>query len=201
MAIPSFKKALLGRLLTANPVEPTSHMHQTTTARPIALLTTGGTFEKIYQTGQGGLGFQFSQIASWKTQCRMPENTRLEEVMLVDSLDMTDDQRAFLCNQIQRCPENQVVVIHGTDTLVASARMAVTTKRPEQVVVFTGAMIPASCTGSDALFNLGMAFAAAQCQPAGVWVACSGEVFDAQSVEKDRELGRFVRTTSRYKTD
>lgn len=176
-------------------------MHQSTIATPIALLTTGGTFEKIYQTGQGGLGFERSQIASWKTQCRMPENTRLEEVMLVDSLDMTDDQRALLCEQIHRRPENHVVVIHGTDTLVASARMAATRRRPEQVVVFTGAMIPASCAGSDALFNLGMAFAAVQCQPAGVWVACSGEVFDALAVTKDRQLGRFIRTTSQYKTD
>lgn len=176
-------------------------MHQTTTAPAIALLTTGGTFEKVYRPGHGGLGFHDSQIASWKMQCQMPKNTRLEEVMLVDSLDMTDDQRALLCEQIRRCPENQVVVIHGTDTLVASARMAAITKRAEQVVVFTGAMVPASCAGSDALFNLGMAFAAAQCQPAGVWVACSGEIFDAQVVEKDRALGRFVRATSQYKTD
>lgn len=176
-------------------------MHQTTTAPPVALLTTGGTFEKVYRIGHGGLDFHDSQIASWKTQCQMPKNTRLEVVMLVDSLDMTDEQRAMLCQQIRLSPENHVVVIHGTDTLVASARMTASTRRPEQVVVFTGAMVPASCAGSDALFNLGMAFAAVQCQPAGVWVACSGEVFDAQAVEKNRELGRFVRATSQYKTD
>ena len=159
---------------------------------PIALLSTGGTFEKIYDPLKGLLGFTESAIAAWKTQCHMPENTRLAVPFLVDSLEMTDGQRSALCRQIRDCPETLVVVIHGTDTLVASAKEAVKTKRPEQVVLFTGAMVPASCAASDALFNLGMAIAAVQCQPPGVWVACSGRVFSADAVEKDRALGRFV---------
>jgi L-asparaginase len=167
-------------------------MHRNTASLDIALLTTGGTFEKVYDPKVGGLCFRDSQIASWQTQCCMPINTRLETVMLVDSLDMTDEQRLTLCARIQASPENRVVVIHGTDTLVTSALAAYQAKRPEQVVVFTGAMMPASCAQSDALFNLGMAIAAVQCQPAGVWVACSGRIFDAQHVKKDRAQGRFV---------
>lgn len=159
---------------------------------PIALLSTGGTFEKIYDPLMGLLGFTESGIAAWKTQCRLPENTRLAVPFLVDSLEMTDGQRSALCRQIRDCAETLVVVIHGTDTLVASAKAAVKTKRPEQVVVFTGAMVPASCAASDALFNLGMAMAAVQCQPPGVWVACSGRVFSADAVKKDSALGRFV---------
>jgi L-asparaginase len=162
---------------------------------PIALLSTGGTFEKIYHPLTGTLEFSESGIAAWKTQCQMPENTRLEVAFLVDSLDMTDSQRSALCATIRDCPENQVVIIHGTDTLVTSAKEALKTKRPEQVVVFTGAMVPASCAASDALFNLGMAMATVQCQPPGVWVACSGRVFAADAVEKDRALGRFVART------
>ncbi|MFZ9314917.1 MAG: asparaginase domain-containing protein [Burkholderiaceae bacterium] len=163
---------------------------------PIALLSTGGTFEKIYQPLTGSLGFTESGIAAWKTQCQMPENTRLVVPFLVDSLDMTDTQRLALCEQIRDCPENHIVVIHGTDTLVASATEARKTKRPEQVVVFTGAMVPAACAASDALFNLGMAMATVQCQPPGVWVACSGTVFAADAVEKDRRQGRFVAVTA-----
>lgn len=159
---------------------------------PIALLSTGGTFEKVYDPLTGALGFTDSGITGWKAQCRLPENTRLLVPFLVDSLDMTDAQRSALCGQIRDCPETLVVVIHGTDTLVASAKEAFKTKRPEQVVVFTGAMVPASCAVSDALFNLGMAIAAVQCQAPGVWVACSGRVFSADGVEKDRVQGRFV---------
>ncbi|MGA1252612.1 MAG: asparaginase domain-containing protein [Burkholderiaceae bacterium] len=201
MTIPSFSEALTCGIVPPNAPDPKASMPQKTSPAAIALLTTGGTFEKVYLPGQGGLGFGQSRITDWKTRCRMPENTRLETVMLVDSLDMTEEERAYLCQRIRDCPENQVVVIHGTDTLVASALSADTTRRPEQVVVFTGAMVPASCEDSDALFNLGMAFAAAQCQPPGVWLACSGEIFDARGVEKNRTLGRFVRTTFQYKTD
>jgi L-asparaginase len=201
MTIPSFSEALTCGIVPPNAPDPKASMPQKTSPAAIALLTTGGTFEKVYLPGQGGLGFGQSRITDWKTRCRMPENTRLETIMLVDSLDMTEEERAYLCQRIPDCPENQVVVIHGTDTLVASALSADKTRRPEQVVVFTGAMVPASCEDSDALFNLGMAFAAAQCQPPGVWIACSGEVFDARGVEKNRTLGRFVRTTFQYKTD
>jgi L-asparaginase len=167
-------------------------MHRNNTPLDIALLTTGGTFEKVYDPQIGALCFRDSQLASWQTQCYLPLNTRLETVMLVDSLDMTDEQRLTLCARIQASPENRVVVIHGTDTLVTSALAAYQAKRPDQVVVFTGAMVPAFCAQSDALFNLGMAIAAVQCQPAGVWVACSGKIFDARHVKKDRAQGRFV---------
>ena len=159
---------------------------------PIVVLSTGGTFEKVYDPLSGVLGFTQSGITTWKDQCRMPESTRLAVPFLVDSLEMSDVQRSALCRYIRECPENLVVVIHGTDTLVASAREAMKTKRVEQVVVFTGAMVPASCAASDALFNLGMAMAAVQCQRPGVWVACSGSVFSADSVVKDRDQGRFV---------
>nr|UOZ96285.1 putative L-asparaginase periplasmic [Cupriavidus sp.] len=201
MTIPSSSEAAPCGIVPINAPNPKASMHQKPSPAAIALLSTGGTFEKVYQPGQGSLGFGQSQITYWKTRCRMPENTRLETVMLVDSLDMTEEERAYLCQRIRDCPEDHVVVIHGTDTLVASALLADTTRRPEQVVVFTGAMVPASCKDSDALFNLGMAFAAAQCQSPGVWLACSGEIFDARGVEKNRTLGRFVRTTSQYKTD
>jgi L-asparaginase len=170
----------------------TTTQNSAVAAPSIALLSTGGTFEKVYDPLTGLLRFTESGIAAWKTQCRMPENTRLAIPLLVDSLEMTDGERSALCRQIRDCPETLVVVIHGTDTLVASAKAALKTKRPEQVVVFTGAMVPASCAASDALFNLGMAMAAVQCQPPGVWVACSGRVFSADAVEKDHALGRFV---------
>ncbi|MFM1880060.1 MAG: hypothetical protein RLZZ344_294 [Pseudomonadota bacterium] len=178
-----------------NPVHPFS----CPSPPEIALLTTGGTFEKVYDPRSGSLGFTESGIEAWKKQCWLPTNTRLEAPFLIDSLEMTDAQRSLLCARIREADETQIVVIHGTDTLVTSAQQAIQTKRPEQIVVFTGAMVPASCHPSDALFNLGMAMAAVQCLPPGVWVACSGRIFAADNVKKDRDQNRFV--TSQYKTD
>ena len=60
-----------------------------------------------------------------------------------------------------------------------------------KTIVFTGAMIPHSVQGSDALFNLGFALAAAQSLPANTYVAMNGRVFDWQEVQKNKVAGVF----------
>lgn len=157
----------------------------------LAVLTTGGTFEKVYRPLEGRLWFHESGLATWREQCRLPDACRLEVVMLVDSLDMTEAQRDHLSRRIGEAPESRIVVIHGTDTMVASATRAMTFQRPDQVVVFTGAMIPASQTNSDALFNLGMAVAASQLLTPGSYICMSGQVFPSSRVHKNKALGRF----------
>jgi L-asparaginase len=160
----------------------------------LAVLTTGGTFEKHYCPDQNGLGFTSSNLANWSKQCRLPENTRLQTVMLVDSLEMTDAQRQSLAEAVQQSPEDHVVVIHGTDTLVQSAALIDQLKRPQQTVVLTGAMIPASQPNSDALFNLGLAVSAAQLCPPGCYVALSGRILLAEGAAKNKSLGQFEGT-------
>ena len=63
---------------------------------------------------------------------------------------------------------------------------------PDKTIVLTGALSPARFTESDATFNIGMAFAAAQTLPPGVYVAMNGRVFRGDEVKKDREQRRFV---------
>jgi len=157
----------------------------------LAVLTTGGTFEKVYRPQEGRLWFDQSGLARWREQCQLPERCRLEVVMLVDSLDMTEVQRDHLAQRIGEAPETRVVVIHGTDTMVASATRATERQRSDQVVVFTGAMIPASQANSDALFNLGMAVAASQLLNPGSYICMSGQVFPSNRVQKNKTLGRF----------
>jgi L-asparaginase len=171
-----------------------SNMQRNNSPHALAILTTGGTFEKQYRPDQNGLGFTQSGLAAWATQCRLPPNTRLETVMLVDSLDMTDAQRQTLALAVAQSPEPHLVIIHGTDTLVQSADLIALHKRPEQTVVFTGAMIPASQPNSDALFNLGLAVAAAQLCPAGCYIAMSGSVLLAKNASKNHQEARFEGT-------
>ena len=169
-------------------------MQRNNSTQRLALLTTGGTFEKQYCPDQNGLGFTKSGLPAWAAQCRLPTNTRLETVMLVDSLDMTEEQRQTLAEAVANSPEHRLVIIHGTDTLVRSANLIALHKRPEQTVVLTGAMIPASQPNSDALFNLGLAVAAAQLCPAGLYIAISGSVMLASNASKNHQLGRFEGT-------
>ncbi|MFM1927827.1 MAG: asparaginase domain-containing protein [Burkholderiaceae bacterium] len=157
----------------------------------LLILSTGGTFEKVYRPDQGRLWFAESRLSHWAQQCRLPADARTEVLMLVDSLEMTDAQRDQIADAVAQAPEDQVVIIHGTDTMVNTAQSVMGRKRANQVVVFTGAMVPASQPDSDALFNLGMAVAAAQTMASGTYVCMSGQIFPAGQVQKNKALGRF----------
>lgn len=157
----------------------------------LLILSTGGTFEKVYRPDEGRLWFTESRLTHWVQQCRLPANTRADVLMLVDSLDMTDLQRHQIANAVAQAAENQVVIIHGTDTMVNTAHTVMGRKRSDQIVVFVGAMVPASQSESDALFNLGMAVATAQAMAPGTYVCMSGQIFPADRVQKNKALGRF----------
>lgn len=161
------------------------------TAKPLVFLSCGGTFEKVYFPEQGVLGFDRSRISAWAAICRIAQPWRAETVMLIDSLEMNQAHRNQLAETIAAMSEDRIVVIHGTDTMVESANTVMLRCRSTQVVVFTGAMVPASQENSDALFNLGMASASAQVLNPGVYIAMSGRVFSADKTRKNRELGIF----------
>jgi L-asparaginase len=93
------------------------------------------------------------------------------------------------------------VVVHGTDTMTESAKTAMLRCRNTQVIVFTGAMVPASQENSDALFNLGLASAAAQILNPGVYIAMSGQIFSADMARKNRDRGVFESTLDNEESD
>jgi L-asparaginase len=160
-------------------------------APPLVFLSCGGTIEKIVMPDTGQLGFDRSHLSEWLEQCRLGQPWRSETWMLIDSLDMTASHREALATHIAAMVEQRIVVVHGTDTMVESAAAVMLQRKAHQTVVFTGAMIPVSASASDGLFNLGMATAAAQSLPPGVYIAMSGQVFAADHVRKNRSLARF----------
>ncbi len=164
------------------------------TRQALVFLSCGGTFEKVYFPETGVLGFDHSRISEWAATCRIAQPWRAETVMLIDSLEMNQAHRNQLAEKISATPEDAIVVIHGTDTMVESAKVAMLRCRNTQVIVFTGAMVPASQESSDALFNLGMAAAAAQVLNPGVYIAMSGQIFSADKTRKNRERGVFEPT-------
>jgi L-asparaginase len=158
--------------------------------------TCGGTIAKIYQPNTGQLTFDKSHISEWVKQFRIAQPVTVEVVMLIDSLEMTDSHRETLANAVVQSTGNQIVILHGTDTMVESAKCVMLQCREDQTVVFTGAMVPASQQESDAFFNLGLATGAAQTLPPGVYIAMSGQIFPADAVQKNKSLGRFESTES-----
>src|SRR5690606_34853234 len=110
--------------------------------------------------------------------------------MMIDSLEMTAEDRARIVRHCQECAEDRIIITHGTDTMVETAR-AIAEGVSDRTVVLTGAMIPYAFGSSDGLFNLGSAISFVQALPQGVYIAMNGRWFPWHDVRKNREKGTF----------
>jgi L-asparaginase len=157
----------------------------------IRILVTGGTFDKEYDELTGRLFFRDTHVAEMlrRGRCRVP--ARVETVMMIDSLEMTDADRAAVVDRCRESPERRIVITHGTDTMVDTARAIARAELGERTIVLTGAMVPYAFGSSDGLFNLGSALSFAQVLPAGVYVAMNGQYFSWDRVRKNRASGVF----------
>ncbi|NDD31170.1 MAG: asparaginase [Proteobacteria bacterium] len=157
----------------------------------IRIFVTGGTFDKAYDELQGRLYFNDTHLHEMLGLGRCRLDVEVRTLMMVDSLDMTDADRDVILQQCRRCPDERIVITHGTDTMEITARL-LGEAGLEKTIVLTGAMIPYKFGSSDGLFNLGSALAFAQTLPHGVYVAMNGRFFDWKRVHKDRGRGEFV---------
>jgi L-asparaginase len=156
----------------------------------IRILVTGGTFDKEYNERDGALYFKDTHIAEMLRLGRSRVEVTIRTVMMIDSLEMTEADRALIVQNCLQAEEDRIVVTHGTDTMTETASElahAVTGK----TVVLTGAMIPYAFGSSDGLFNLGSALSFVQALPPGVYIAMNGKCFPWDRVRKNRERGEF----------
>ena len=156
----------------------------------IRVFVTGGTFDKEYDEIRGQLYFQDTHLPELLRQGRCALDLEIRTIMMVDSLDMSDADRELIAQNCARCPERRIVVTHGTDTMVETARV-LARDVPDKTIVMTGAMVPIAFGSSDGLFNLGSALSFAQVLPPGVYIAMNGRWFAWDDARKNRETGRF----------
>ncbi len=157
---------------------------------PIRVFITGGTFDKEYDEINGRLFFKDSHVQEMLSLGRSKLNLEIRTLMMVDSLEMTDADRAILIEQCQAAAESRIVITHGTDTMEITARR-LAAEVTGKIIVLTGAMVPYKFGSSDGLFNLGSALAFVQTLPQGVYVAMNGCCFRAERVYKNRQTGSF----------
>ena len=158
----------------------------------IIVVTTGGTIDKSYFDALSEYQVGETMVTDLLTTAKVAYPYQVVEVLRKDSLELTAEDRSALVRQIGELPFDRIVVTHGTDTMTESATaLAVLAGK---TIVLTGALTPARFAASDAAFNLGMAFAAVQILPAGVYIAMSGQIFRGDQVRKDRAAARFVAT-------
>jgi L-asparaginase len=156
----------------------------------IRILATGGTFDKEYNELTGELYFKDTHISQMLQLGRCHLKVDVRTLMMIDSLQMSDDDRRIVLEHCLRAEESRIVVTHGTDSMEQTAAV-LGNAIADKTIVLTGAMVPYTFGSSDGLFNLGTALAFVQVLPPGVYVAMNGRCFPWNKVRKNRELGVF----------
>ena len=157
---------------------------------PIKIFVTGGTFDKEYHELDGKLFFKKTHLAEMLSLGRSKVDLDVKTLMLIDSLDMTDEHRQEMLRQCRSTKADRIVITHGTDTMEVTARVLGQAIK-NKTIVLTGAMVPYKFGSSDGLFNLGSALAFVQALPRGVYIAMNGRCFKWDNVKKNRKTGVF----------
>ena len=161
----------------------------------IQIFVTGGTFDKEYNFITGELYFSDTHLKSMleRGRCNLPVD--IKTLMMIDSLEMTEADRAIIAHNCRRAKSDDIVITHGTDTMVKTAEYLAKENIEGKTIVLFGAMIPyAFGTSSDGFFNLGSALAFAQALPEGIYVAMNGRFYLWHNVRKNKETGYFEET-------
>ncbi len=156
----------------------------------IKIFAAGGTIDKIdfdakseYQVGE-------PTVIEILKASNVTIDFDCESLIRKDSLDMTDEDRRMILETIANDFHENIVVTHGTDTMVETAR-ELQKSVSDKTIVFTGSMAPAKFNGSDATFNVACAVTAAQTLPPGVYIAMNGQIFNPETTRKNVPENRF----------
>ncbi len=156
----------------------------------IRIFVTGGTFDKEYNELNGTLYFKDTHLPEMLKLGRARVPIEIRTLMMMDSIDMTEADRELIAQNCLKAEEDKIIITHGTDTMVETARV-IASKVKDKTIVLTGAMIPYKFGSSDGLFNLGSAIAFVQTLPKGVYNAMNGRYFNWDNCQKNRDKGEF----------
>ena len=158
----------------------------------ITFIQTGGTIDKDYLGKVGSYNFSIDEPAVKRVLARIDLSFEYEVLscMKKDSLDMTNEDRIRIKKMCETVKGNRIIITHGTDTMVQTAKVLSPVKG--KTIVLTGSMLPERFKGSDADFNLGVAVGAVASLGEGVYIAMGGRIFRWDNVEKHKVTGQFI---------
>jgi L-asparaginase len=155
----------------------------------IQIFTTGGTMDKIYFDQKSRYEVGDPQAGGVLERANVCFDYEVVSILRQDSLDLTNEDRQKIRKAVQSTPEEKIVITHGTDTMIETAK--VLSGIGGKTIVLTGSMYPARFRDSDAVFNLGCAVVAAQTLGPGVYIAMNGCIFHPGKSRKNVEMNRF----------
>lgn len=156
----------------------------------IRMLITGGTIDKEYDEITGELIFKNTHLCEMLRLGRSKLDIRITKLMMVDSANISNSDRKTILNHCKKSKEDKIVIIHGTDTMVTTAKFLGKFIK-NKTIVLTGAIIPYTFGNSDGLFNLGSALAFVQTLPHGVYISMHGKYFYYDNTRKNKRFGEF----------
>lgn len=186
--------ALFHRSIPAFPYLLTLIRRRATLRMNVQILTTGGTIDKTYFDAKSNYKVGDPQILEILKQANAQCCYEVETLFRKDSLDLTDADRSLIAQHVKQTPSNRILITHGTDTMVETAKAL--QDIAGKTVVLVGSLTPARFKYSDAEFNIGFAMGAVQALPPGIYIAMNGQLFDPQQVRKNRDANRFERLES-----
>lgn len=158
----------------------------------IQVFITGGTFDKEYNFITGELYFKDTHLSQMFERGRCTLELDIKTLMMVDSLEMSSADRDIIKHNCISTKTNKIIITHGTDTMVDTARVLSEANIEGKTIILTGAMIPyAFGTSSDGFFNMGSSLGFVQTLPPGVYISMNGRYFDWDNVKKNRQTGFF----------
>lgn len=158
----------------------------------ILFVQTGGTIDKDYPRVMASYAFEIAEPVVKKFMRRVQPSFqyRIVEALKKDSLDITASDRELIAQICEQAKEKYIIVTHGTDTMVETAR--VLSKISDKTIVLTGAMLPAIHVESDAFFNVGTAIGAIEYLGPGVFIAMNGKLFPWKKCLKSSKSVKFI---------
>tara|TARA_Y100001960_G_C14381289_1_gene683988 strand:+ start:123 stop:623 length:501 start_codon:yes stop_codon:yes gene_type:complete len=158
----------------------------------IKIFATGGTFDKEFNELDGKLYFKETNLYQLLQMGRSKLDVEIETLMMIDSLDMTIEDREYIINKCKNEKTKHIIITHGTDTMVETATKLAETIN-NKTIILTGAMIPIKFGSSDGLFNLGSALSFVQTLKPGIYITMNGRYFHWDNVKKNKKIGVFER--------
>lgn len=157
----------------------------------IAFIQTGGTIDKDYPHSIKGWAFEIGKPAFIEIlkNAQHQHEVSFHDFCKKDSMELTLEDRSALKDKCMALPENAIIITHGSDTLIKTAK--VLNSIPNKTIILTAAMLPEKFKDSDAAFNIGMAVAGVQSLESGVYIAIHGYLAPWDSFERNMESGKY----------
>ena len=178
----------------------------------ILFIQTGGTIDKDYPKTIGGYNFEIDEPAVKRITAKIKPSVGFKYVITSvcrkDSQEINQGDREAILKCILEADQSKIIVTHGTDTLIETARfvqksLLSDSKNVGKIVMFVGAFLPERFKDSDADMNIGSALGAldilhmkqvATNDDTCVYIALGGRVIPATVAARDSNTGLFCRS-------